>query len=194
MNNLPDMEYVLYPKPSGLLCCLNTLKERRESLDCRIHSENYRNAQITVDGGVDGSSGAASSSLQGVMNVGSAANVVNVGEKKEHKADCVPSSSTHRTDIQKNESKDGSLREKVSGSQNEVRRRNESKQDHCGGTSDLSNSDTSELKIRSEKGQWNCTTALHDLTIAYKDCKKGKKTSDRSILYGEKGMLFASDV
>lgn len=106
-------------------------------------------------------------------------------KNKEHKADCVrnipevtPSATFH-------ESKDGYQKEKKETEKDvakdiKVMKKKEVNDVVCDNSS-------SQLKIieRSAPKSHRATTALHDLTIAYKDYLPGKKTTHRSILYGK---------
>lgn len=167
-NNLPTLEYVLYPKPSGLLCCLSTLKEIRENLNIKCSNENNGNGQNNqnIVGNINGNGRIA-------VNNG-ISNMTNIAvEVKEHKADCVPHV--------RSESKDGYQKEKEQKS-----------------VDNIDNTINVQRKIANEKentrenngNKRETILALHDLTVAYTDFTKGKKTSDRSLLYGKIKKIF----
>ena len=164
-NNLPTLEYVLYPKPSGLLCCLSTLKEIRENMNMKRSTEN--NGNIQDDQNI-GSNVNGNGRLTVNNGISSAVNVPI--DLKEHKADCVP--------YVRSESKDGYQKEKG--------QKNSEIIENIENMNTQKKSVNEKERTRENNGNERETImALHDLTLAYTDYTKGKKTSDRSLLYGK---------
>jgi hypothetical protein len=91
-------------------------------------------------------------------------------EVKEHKADCVP--------YARAESKDGYQKEKE--------QKNIDLNDNLENLNIPKKSVNEKERRRENNGNERETIlALHDLTVAYTDYTKGKKTTDRSLLYGK---------
>ena len=164
-NNLPTLEYVLYPKPSGLLCCLSTLKEIRENMNMKRSTENNGNIQDDQNIGSNMNGNGRITVNNGISSA------VNVPiDLKEHKADCVP--------YVRSESKDGYQKEKG--------QKNSEIIENIENINTQKKSVNEKERTRENNGNERETImALHDLTLAYTDYTKGKKTSDRSLLYGK---------
>jgi hypothetical protein len=157
-NNLPTLEYVLYPKPSGLLCCLSTLKEIRENLNMKRSSENNGNNQNNQYIGSNMNGNGRVTVDNGNSNVSNV--TVMAVEVKEHKADCVP--------YVRAESKDGYQKEKE--------QKNIEPNDNLENLNIQKNSVNEKERRRDNNGNERETIlALHDLTVAYTDYTKGKK-------------------
>ena len=175
-KNLPILEYVLYPKLSGLLCILNLLKERRENLIQLTSSDAHNSAE----GSSTGNNG---NNLNTNLVENKQVDRNNILEKnKEHKSDCVRNiPEVTSPSLPFNESKDGYKKdekevEKVIDIDNQIK-------------SKIDVKDDSHSQQVSASKSHRATTALHDLTIAYTDYLPGKKTTHRSILYGKLGSI-----
>jgi Acyltransferase len=190
-KNLPILEYVLYPKLSGLLCILNMLKERRENQIQLLSSEKHGSTETTFTRDSDDVLNTNAVQVNQVDR-----NNVLLEKNKEHKADCVRNIPEVTPSVTFHESKDGYQKEEKEKERDvakdiKVIRKKDVNDVIC-------NNSSSQLKIteRSTPKSHRATTALHDLTIAYKDYLPGKKTTHRSILYGKfycnKPYLFPS--
>lgn len=100
------------------------------------------------------------------------------GEVKEHKADCVPYVRAENKFPTQNESKDGYQKEK--GPKNI-----EFSSSFDQTTVQKISGNGKERTSENNANERETILALHDLTIAYKDYSTGKKTSDKSLLYGK---------
>jgi hypothetical protein len=152
------------------LCCLSTLKEIRENLSLKHSSESNGNNQNQNQNNIGSNTNANGRFTvnNGVSNVSNV--TVMAVEVKEHKADCVP--------YVRAESKDGYQKEKG--------QKNIEPDDNLENLNMQKKSVSDEGRTRINNGNERETImALHDLTVAYTDYTKGKKTSDRSLLYGK---------
>lgn len=179
-KNLPILEFVLYPKLSGLLCILNMLKERRENQIQLLSNEKHGSNEISV---MKDSDDVLNTNAVQVNQVDR--NNISLEKNKEHKADCVRNIPEVTPSVTFHESKDGYQKEEKEIERDvakdiKVIRKKDVNDVICDNSS-------SQLKIteRSAPKSHRATTALHDLTIAYKDYLPGKKTTHRSILYGK---------
>jgi len=65
-KNLPELEYVLYPKPSGFQCCLTTLKEKQDRINRNINHVKIDNRSTFGSNGSNfGSDGSTFGSNEG---------------------------------------------------------------------------------------------------------------------------------
>ena len=246
---MPPLEYVLYPKPTGLLCCLITLNEKQESANLHKSKIINKNSNTAILDSTDsdekrGNEKIAASIINNGNEIHSRnngnstiyGNSVNIGNnKKEHKAESIMSVQEEIPYVRGNESKDGNntrLKSKEiefnrefeirkergengnrrSSSYNDVNKieNNVNQQinpENMKYDTKLRNEDYKvEQKLienvkkneneneiendrekdneRKEFNKVNTIHALHDLTIAYTDFKHGKRTSDKSILFG----------
>ena len=194
-KNLPILEYVLYPKLSGLLCILNTLKERREN---QLQLSNSEIPYSTEGPVMKDSHNILNTTSQATNQVDK--NNVLGGKNKEHKADCAQNIPDVNSSVTFHESKDGCQKdekekeeeEKNTDSINNFEKMKKSVGEFiCDKKLNLLQKidDRSATASATSSKAHRSITALHDLTIAYTDFLPGKKTTHRSILYGKPGYI-----
>lgn len=156
------------------------LKERRENQIQLLSSEKHGSTEISVIKDSDDILNTNSVQVNQVDR-----NDILSEKNKEHKADCVRNIPEVTPSVTFHESKDGYQKEgkeieKDVTKDMEVMRKKDVNHVICDNSS-------SQLKIteRSAPKSHRVTTALHDLTIAYKDYLPEMKTTHRSILYGK---------
>lgn len=181
---------MLYPKLSGLLCILNTLKERRENQLQLSKSDIQYSTEVPVmkDG----------HNILNTMPLTTTQvdkNNVFGGKNKEHKADCAQNIPEVNSSVTFHESKDGCQKEKEEKDTDNINNFEELKKSVgdflCDENSNLLQKidDRSATASATSSKAHRSITALHDLTIAYTDFLPGKKTTHRSILYGKSGYI-----
>ena len=194
-KNLPTLEYVLYPKLSGLLCILNTLKERRENQLQLSNSDVQYSTSTEVPVMKDGHN-----ILNTISQATNQVDKINAlgGKNKEHKADCAQNVPEVNSSVTFHESKDGCQKEKEEKEEkdtdiiNNFEKMKKSVGEFlCDKNSNLFQKidDRSATASATSSKAHRSITALHDLTIAYTDFLPGKKTTHRSILYGKPGYI-----
>ena len=223
-KNLPSLEYVLYPKPSGLLCCLTTLVEKHESSGIpNVIESDSNKSEIEIDNDEKRkkkySEGKTANDrdeipLRNGINNGFhgnnsvSVNSLNSGSNnmKEHKSERVMYVQEDTAYLRGNESKDGHnnlLKSREIGKdigkgteQNKVDLGNLQRGGEQLCENVKNNKQEEKMKIigneneKEELNENNSILFLHDLTIAYKDFKKGKRTSDKSIILGKYLYIF----
>jgi U3 small nucleolar RNA-associated protein 14 len=156
------------------------LKERRENQIQLLSSEKHGSTETSVFKDSDDILNTNAVQVNQVER-----NNMPLVKNKEHKADCVRNIPEVTPSVTFHESKDGYQKE---GKEIEKDVAKDTKVVRKKDVNDLiRDNSSSQLKIteRSAPKSHRATTALHDLTIAYKDYFPGKKTTHRSILYGK---------
>ena len=156
------------------------LKERRENQIQLLSSEKHGSTEISVIKDSDDILNTHAVQVNPVDR-----NNILLEKNKEHKADCVRNIPEVTPSVTFHESKDGYQEDEKEIEKDFTKDIKVIRKKDVNDV--ISDNSSSQLKItgRSAPKSHRATTALHDLTIAYKDYLPGKKTTHRSILYGK---------